>query len=292
MSAPALQLDHLTKRYGSTLAVDDVSLTINEGDVVGFLGPNGAGKSTTLRLALGLIRPSAGHASIFGAPAGSLAARQHCAYVPGDVTLWPQLTGGQAIELLQSLHGSFDAGYAQTLLERFELDPHVRVRAYSKGNRQKVALVAAFSTRAPLLLLDEPTSGLDPLMERAFRVCIAEAHERGQAVLLSSHILSEVEQLSTRVAMIRAGQLVRVADIDELRQHVGVSFDVVGDVTGIDKVAGVASVSVLGETTTVQVGGDIGPVLAFLASKTIVSLRTREASLEEIFLSYYDQPSA
>ena len=178
MATRALDINDMVKDFGTTRAVDHVSLSLEPGEVVGFLGPNGAGKSTTLRLALGLLRPTSGSVHVLGFPAGSDEARARVAYVAGDVSLWPQLTGEDTLTLLASLHGSTDGAYTTELIERFELDTRKRLRAYSKGNRQKVALIGAFATRAEVLLLDEPTSGLDPLMERVFRECVVEARER------------------------------------------------------------------------------------------------------------------
>jgi ABC-2 type transport system ATP-binding protein len=284
----ALDINDLVKDYGATRAVDHVTLALEPGEVVGFLGPNGAGKSTTLRLSLGLLRPTSGTVQILGYRAGSDEARAHVAYVAGDVSLWPQLTGADTLTLLASLHGSTDAAYTDQLVERFELDTSKRVRAYSKGNRQKVALIGAFATRAEVLLLDEPTSGLDPLMERVFRECVVEARDRGQAILLSSHMLSEVEHLCSRVAMIRSGQLVAVADVAQLQAHVGVEFDVIGDAGDLSVVPGVTRVETLPDGVRVRVVGAPGAFFAALASANVTAVHGREASLEEIFLSYYD----
>jgi ABC-2 type transport system ATP-binding protein len=212
--------------------------------------------------------------------------------VPGDVTLWPQLTGEDTLTLLASLHGSTDLAYTQELIERFELDPRKRLRAYSKGNRQKVALIGAFATRAPVLLLDEPTSGLDPLMERVFRECVVEARERDQAILLSSHMLSEVEHLCSRVAMIRSGQLVTVADVADLQARIGVEFDVIGDVGDLSEVAGVVHVEALPDGVRVRVAGSPAAFFAALAHSDVTAVHGREASLEEIFLSFYDDAPA
>lgn len=289
MGLHAIEAKELTKSFGQVRAVDSLNLTVDAGEVVGFLGSNGAGKSTTLRLMLGLLQPTSGEATILGHPAGSPSARQHVAYVPGDVALWPQLTGREAIGLLGSLHGSMDVDYRDHLFEQFELDPEKRIRAYSKGNRQKVAIIAAFATRADVLLLDEPTSGLDPLMERVFRDCVVEAQARGQAILLSSHMLTEVEHLCARVAMIREGHLVTIADVEDLRSHVGLEFDIVGTVGDLSGVAGVSDFTSTSDGAHLQLTGSPGPLLAALADQHVTSLRTREASLEEIFLSYYDQ---
>lgn len=284
-----LSLQGLTKTFDTTLAVSDVSLEVNAGQVVGFLGPNGAGKTTTLRLALGLLRPSAGTATVLGHAAGSDAARAVTAYVPGDVTMWPQLTGEETINFLLTLHGTKNDAYRDELIERFELNPRKRLRAYSKGNRQKVALVAAFATQAPLLLLDEPTSGLDPLMDLVFRECVAEAAQRGQAVFLSSHILSEVDQLCSDVAMIRGGRLVSVAKISELRARIGIEFDVFGPSLQFDDVAGVSIVSTLSGGLRVKVAGELPAFFASLSGQGVTSLTSRESSLEEIFLAHYGE---
>lgn len=204
----AIQTAHLTKRFGDIVAVDDLNLTVDPGEVFGFLGPNGAGKSTTIRLLLGLIRPNAGSATVFGVDVGDIRrAHQHLAYVPADVALWTSLTGAEILELLGNVGPSVDIDYRTELVTRFQLDLDRPGKAYSTGNRQKVALVAAFATRTPLLVLDEPTSGLDPLMEREFRNCVVEARERGQTVFLSSHQLAEVEAVCDRVAILRSGPI-------------------------------------------------------------------------------------
>ena len=287
-----MDIRDLVKDYGSTRAVDHVSLQLEAGEVLGFLGPNGAGKSTTLRLALGLLRPTSGSVAVLGHSAGSDEARARVAYVAGDVALWPQLTGADTLTLLASLRGGTDDAYAAQLVERFELDTRKRMRAYSKGNRQKVALIGAFATRADVLLLDEPTSGLDPLMDRVFRECVVEARERGQAILLSSHMLSEVEHLCSRVAMIRSGRLFSVADVAELQTRVGVEFDVIGDVGDLGVVEGVTHVEALPDGMRVRVVGPPGAFFAALASRNVTAIHGRESSLEEIFLSFYDESSA
>src|SRR5947209_5868695 len=209
----------LTKRYGATLALDDLDLTVASGEAYGYLGPNGAGKTTTIRLLLGLHRPSAGRAEIFGADAWAQAVPAHrrAAYVSGEPYLWPTLTGAETFALLANLHGGADASYRTELVRRFELDEHKRIRALSKGNRQKVQLIAGLATRAELLLFDEPTSGLDPLMEMVFRDCVHEATGRGQTVFLSSHILSEVEATCDRGGILKAGRLVDEGTLSDLR---------------------------------------------------------------------------
>jgi ABC-2 type transport system ATP-binding protein len=291
VSPHVIEARDLTKAFGRTKAVVGLNLTVDAGHVVGFLGPNGAGKSTTLRMLLGLLRPTSGGAFIVGEPAGSAAARAHVAYVPGDVALWPQLTGREAMDLLGRLHGSFDASYRDELIERFELDPNKRIRAYSTGNRQKVAIIAAFATRAEAMLLDEPTSGLDPLMERVFRGCVLEAQQRGQAVLLSSHMLAEVEHLCERVAMIRQGVLGSIEEVSALRSRVGVEYEVTGSLGDLTGIAGVTEVHALPDGARIRVVGPPGPLLAALAASEVTSVRSKEASLEEIFMSFYDGAS-
>src|SRR5919198_3837578 len=216
---PAIEISGLVKTFGPTRALDRLDLTVRRGEVHGFLGPNGAGKSTTIRVLLGLLHADSGTARLLGGDPWSDAVELHrrLAYVPGDVNLWPNLTGGEAIDLLGRLRGGLDAGRRAELIERFELDPTKKGRTYSKGNRQKVALVAAFASDVDLLILDEPTSGLDPLMEEVFQRCVEEERERGRTVLLSSHILSEVEALCDRVSIIRKGRTVESGTLAELR---------------------------------------------------------------------------
>src|SRR3954469_20686225 len=223
----AIRTEGLVKTFGSTRALDGLELEVAEGEVHGFLGPNGSGKSTTIRVLLGLLRADSGSATLLGGDPWREATALHrrLAYVPGDVTLWPNLSGGEAIDLLARLRGGLDEQRRAALLARFELDPTKKGRAYSKGNRQKVALVAALASDVELLILDEPTSGLDPLMEEVFRECVAEERERGRTVLLSSHILSEVEALCDRVTIIRAGRTVETGTLSELRHLTRITID-------------------------------------------------------------------
>ncbi len=219
-TSPAVEISGLRKSFGRTQALDGLDLTVARGDVTGFLGPNGAGKSTTIRVLLGLLRADGGTVRLLGGDPWRDAVTLHrkIAYVPGDVTLWPNLTGMQAIDFLTALRGDgVDQKRRDQLIERFELDPHKKARTYSKGNRQKVAIIAAFSTRSELFVLDEPTSGLDPLMEQAFQQCVREVAERGAAVLLSSHILAEVEKLCDTVTIVRAGRTVRSGKLADMR---------------------------------------------------------------------------
>src|SRR4029453_16836670 len=215
----AIEVSSLVKTFGRTRALDGLDLSVATGEVHGFLGPNGSGKSTTIRILLGLLRADAGEARLLGGGPGGEAVTLHrrLAYVPGDVNLWPNLTGGEVIDLLGSLRGGLDPARREALLERFDLDPRKKARTYSKGNRQKVALVAALASDAELLVLDEPTSGLDPLMEAQFQACIREERATGRTVLLSSHILAEAEALCDRVSIIRHGRTVQTGSLSELR---------------------------------------------------------------------------
>jgi ABC-2 type transport system ATP-binding protein len=296
---PAVRCEHLSKRFATTLAVDDLSLTVEPGEVFGFLGPNGAGKSTTIRLLLGLIRPSGGSVSVFGIPATDVErAHQQLVYVPADVELWPTLTGRECLDLLAGVGPGTDTAYRAELVERFDLEVDRRARTYSSGNRQKVALVAAFATRAPLLVLDEPTSGLDPLMEREFRRCIAEAAGRGQTVFLSSHQLAEVEAVCQRVGILRRGRLAEVGGLDDLRRlrRSEVIAELARPAPELDRLAqlpGVADVRWLSPVrVTLALTGPPGPVLRALADADVLRLDVREPSLEEIFLDYYGEVAA
>jgi ABC-2 type transport system ATP-binding protein len=295
MDDAAVRTDNLSKRYGRVLALDGLTLEVPAGEVFGFLGPNGAGKSTTIRLLLGLARPSAGRARIFGVDAGDVArAHRSIAYVPADVALWPQLTGAEILELLARTGPGVSTGYRDELVERFELDLSKPARAYSTGNRQKVALVAAFATDAPLLVLDEPTSGLDPLMEREFRRAVAEAREKGRTVFLSSHQLAEVEAVCDRVAILRAGRLAEVATVSELRRRhrADVTVTYTGAAPELATLPGVDAVeSIVEGQLRFALTGPPGPVLHALAAADIASLAIREPSLEEIFLDYYGEPA-
>jgi ABC-2 type transport system ATP-binding protein len=288
----AIRTELLTKRYGATLALDALELTVEEGEVYGYLGPNGAGKTTTIRLLLGLHRPSSGRAELFGVDAWSepVTAHRRVAYVAGEPFLWPALTSAETFEFLARLHGSTDVAYRDELVERFQLDTRKKIRALSKGNRQKVQLIAALATRADLLLLDEPTSGLDPLMEMVFRECLKEAKQRGQGVFLSSHILSEVEAVCDRVGILRAGKLVDQGTLKELRhlsaQRVEVTF--AGRAPELPPLPGVEVSSAGPSALRFEVAGSIGPLIAALAEHPVATLTSREPSLEEIFLHHYD----
>ena len=287
----AIRTQGLAKHFGDAAALRPLDLEVRVGEVVGYLGPNGAGKTTTIRCLLGLARASAGRATIFGIDAQARPAEAHrrLAYVPGDANLWPGLTGEETLHLLGRVQGQVDRAYRAELVERFRLDPSKRVRTYSKGNRQKVLLIAALSSRADLLILDEPTTGLDPLMEQAFRESIGEARRRGQAVFLSSHILSEVEALSDRVAILRAGELIDIGTLAEMRHLSALSVDATfdGAPPDLSRVPGVVSVEVQGNHVHCQVTGSVEPLLGVLAASGVHQLLSREPSLEELFLAHY-----
>jgi ABC-2 type transport system ATP-binding protein len=282
----------LCKRYGDTVALDRLELAVNEGEVYGYLGPNGAGKTTTIRLLLGLHRPTAGRAELFGIDAWSnpVQAHRRVAYVAGEPFLWPAMTGAETLEFLARLRGGVDVAYRDALIGRFQLDTAKKVRALSKGNRQKVQLIAAFASRAELLLLDEPTAGLDPLMEVAFRDTVVEAKQRGQAIFLSSHILSEVEALCDRVGILRNGRLVDEGTLQQLRhlaaQTVEVTFT--GPAPRLPRLDGVHVEHAGANALRFEVTGAIGPLIDALAGHSVATLTSREPSLEEIFLHHYD----
>jgi ABC-2 type transport system ATP-binding protein len=288
---PAIRTEGLSKRYGTVDALRDLDLEVAEGEVVGYLGPNGAGKTTTIRLLLGLIRPTAGHAAIFGLDCQRQAveAHRHIAYVAGEASLWPSLTGAETLHLLGRVQGWVDPGYKEELIGRFDLDPSKKVRTYSKGNRQKLILIAALMTRAALLVLDEPTNGLDPLMEQAFRHCIHEAKENGQSVFLSSHILSEVEALCDRVGILREGRLVEIGTLAEMRHLSALTVEATfeGSVPDLSRVPGVTAVEIQGSVVRCQVRGTVEPLLKVLAASGVHELLSREPSLEELFLAQY-----
>ena len=288
----AIRTEKLTKRYGDSVALDGLDLTVVPGEVYGFLGPNGSGKTTTIRLLLGLHRPTSGRAEVFGIDAwrDPVAAHRRVAYVAGEPFLWPALTGGETLAFLATLHGGSDEAYRDLLIERFQLDTSKRIRALSKGNRQKVQLIAALATRAELLLLDEPTSGLDPLMEMVFRESVREARERGQTVFLSSHILSEVEAVCDRVGILRQGRLVDEGTLSRLRhlsaQRIEVTFD--GPAPQLPPLEGVTALSAGENALRFEVSGGVGPLMAALGPHPVIALTSREPSLEEIFLHHYD----
>jgi ABC-2 type transport system ATP-binding protein len=288
-----IEVDRLEKTFGTTHALDGLDLTVGEGEVHGFLGPNGAGKSTTIRVLLGMLRANGGSATLFGRDVwrDAVALHREVAYVPGDVTLWPSLTGGEIIDLLARMRGGLDTARRADLIERFDLDPHKKARSYSKGNRQKVAVISAFSSHARLLLLDEPTSGLDPLMEKVFRDCIAEARARGVTVLLSSHILSEVDALCEKVTIIRAGKSVESGSIASMRHlsRTSITAELTGDPGDLGRIPGVEDIRIDGRTLHCQVDADsLGALIRTLGDTGVRSLVSTPPTLEELFLRHYE----
>lgn len=294
--APVIDMRAVVKHFGSTVALDGLDLQVDAGEVHGFLGPNGAGKTTTLRILLGMLRSDAGTVSILGGDPWSDAVELHkrLAYVPGEVNLWPQLTGGEVIDLLGRLHGGLDERRRARYLEMFELDPTKKARTYSKGNRQKVALVSALAADVPLLLLDEPTSGLDPLMDARFRECMHEFRDNGGTVLLSSHILSEAEALSDRVTIIRNGKAMESGTLADLR-HLSLTkvTAVVQHVPeGLSQIEGVHDLQVADGRITCEVqDAGMGPLMAALSGGGLQSLTSQPPTLEEMFLRHYQDDS-
>jgi ABC-2 type transport system ATP-binding protein len=288
----AIEIHGLTKSFGSVRALDGLDMTVREGEVHGFLGPNGAGKSTTIRVLLGLVRADGGVVRLLGGDPWSDAVSLHrqLAYVPGDVTLWPSLTGGETIDLLARMRGGIDAGRRAELIERFDLDPTKKARAYSKGNRQKVSLVSAFSSNARLLLLDEPSTGLDPLMENVFQQCVGEARDRGVTVLLSSHILAETEALCDRVTIIRAGRTVESGTLDSMRHlsRTSIKAELLSNPGDLTRMPGVEDVSFDGNTLHAQVdSAGLGELIRVLGQAGVRSLISQPPTLEDLFLRHY-----
>jgi len=290
---PAIEIRGLHKNFGQVTALDGLDLTVHAGEVHGFLGPNGAGKSTTLRVLLGLVKADAGTVRLLGGDPWTDAVDLHreIAYVPGDVTLWPSLSGGEIIGLLARMRGGIDERRRDELIERFDLDPTKKARTYSKGNRQKVSLISAFSSRARLLLLDEPSSGLDPLMENVFQQCVAEASRGGATVLLSSHILAETEALCQRVTIIRAGRVIESGSLDSLRHlhRTSIQADLMRDPGDLTRIPGVADIRYHGTVLHAQVdSASLGELIAVLGAAGVRSLTSRPPTLEELFLRHYD----
>jgi polyether ionophore transport system ATP-binding protein len=287
----AIRTNNLSKTFGQTEALVDLNLDVPVGEVLGYLGPNGAGKTTTIRLLLGLVNATRGRAEIFGVDcqANPVQAHRRVAYVPGEANLWPSLTGAETLHLLGRVQGTVDTVYRDALIERFDLDPSKKVRAYSKGNRQKLILIAGLMTRADLLLLDEPTAGLDPLMERTFRTCIDEARDRGQTVFLSSHILAEVEALCDRIAILRAGRLAEIGTLEQMRHLSALQVEAELDTTAPDlsRIPGVSAIEIDGNRVRCQVAGPTEELMRVLASAGVRRLVSREPSLEELFLAHY-----
>jgi ABC-2 type transport system ATP-binding protein len=273
-------------------ALDHLDITVKKGEILGYLGPNGAGKTTTIRLLLGLIKPTAGTAKIFGKEVQHNAAELHkkIAYVPGETSFWPNMTGAETLRFLTNIHGSSNDGYQEELIKKFDFDPNKKVRSYSKGNRQKIALITALSSKAELLIFDEPTSGLDPVMAKVFRDEVLAAKENGQTVFLSSHMLEEVEELCDRVAVLREGELVELGTLDELRHLSALTIDATFSTSppDVSKVKNVSNVTVHDNHLRCNVNGSIDELLLIVAKAKPISFLSRKPSLEELFLALYD----
>jgi len=288
-----LKTTKLTKQFGKFTALDGVDLELNEGEIYGFIGPNGAGKSTTIRILLGMLKATSGEARIFGKDAWSDAVDIHkrIAYVPGDVNLWPNLTGGEVIDLFINMRGTEIQGKREALIDRFNFDPSKKCRTYSKGNRQKVALIAAFAADADLFILDEPTSGLDPLMERAFQQCVLDAKSCGKTVLLSSHILSEVEKLCDRVGIIREGQIIERGTLDELRHLTRTNLTVQTKevIANLSNLKGVFNLETNDLEVSFQIDSEeLDTVIRYISQFGIVKLESAPPTLEDLFMKHYE----
>lgn len=292
MAASVLEVRNLTKRFGKVTAIDGIDLTLNPGEVFGYIGPNGAGKTTTINVLLGILKASSGSAEIFGMDAWKDAVEIHkrVSFVPGDVNLWPNLTGGEVIDLFTSLRGKADPAKRERLLDLFQLDPTKKCRTYSKGNRQKVALVAAFASNADLYILDEPTSGLDPIMEQVFQECVNEQKEQGKTILLSSHILSEVERLCDRVSIIREGKIIETGTLSQLRHLTSTTMtvDTAAPIENLEAIPGVSGIQRLSHGVSFQVeAAEIGSVVAQLSQYGITKLESTPPTLENLFMRHY-----
>lgn len=293
--AAIIETKNLTKRYGDKSALDNLTITLEKGEILGYLGPNGAGKTTTIRLLLGLIQPTNGDAKIFGLDAVKDAAEIHrrIAYVPGETSLWPSLSGAETLRLLANVHGGSDADYENELIKKFRFDTNKKVRSYSKGNRQKIALIAALATRADLLIFDEPTSGLDPVMAKVFRDEVLAAKKNRQSVFLSSHIMEEVEELCDRVCVLREGALIETGTLDDLRHLSAVTVEATFKQTPPDvhKIKNVSAIEIRDHFLRCNVHGPVDELLSVIAQAKSISLLSRKPSLEELFLALYDQPT-
>ncbi|MCL2663952.1 MAG: ABC transporter ATP-binding protein [Oscillospiraceae bacterium] len=294
MSDYSLEITNLTKKFGKLTALDGVNVTVEKGEVFGYIGPNGAGKTTTIRVMLGILKATAGCAKVFGMDAWRDAVEIHkrVAYVPGDVILWPNLTGGEVIDLFVTLRGKHDKTRREKLLEMFDLDPTKKCRTYSKGNRQKVALVAAFASDAELFILDEPTSGLDPLMGHIFQECVQEQKNLGKGVFLSSHIMSEVEQLCDKVGIIKNGKIVDTGTLGELRHLTRVNMKVVTEkpVEGLTNLTGVHNIKEDKEGIDFQVDYEsVGAAVELISKYGVKKFESAPPTLEELFMSHYDK---
>lgn len=290
---PVLEVKNLTKRFGKFHALNGVNIELNKGEIYGFIGPNGAGKSTTIRVLLGILKATEGTAKIFGKDAWNDAVEIHkrIAYVPGDVNLWPNLTGGEVIDLFISLRGGNNKSRRAELIKKFDLDPTKKCRTYSKGNRQKVALVAAFSSDADLYILDEPTSGLDPLMEQVFQECVMDAKNAGKSVLLSSHILSEVEKLCDKVAIIRQGEIIETGTLSELRHltRTNLLVETKQPITALNEFKGVHDINEIGISLSFQVDTEeLDNIITHISQFGITKLESAPPTLEDLFMRHYE----
>ncbi len=288
-----INIENLTKRFGNLTALDGVNLEVQEGEVYGYIGPNGAGKTTTIRILLGILKATAGTVTIFGRDAWRDAVEIHrrVAYVPGEVNLWPDLTGGEVIDLLVKLRGSNNKSRREELIEKFDLDPTKKCGTYSKGNRQKVALVAAFAADADLYILDEPSSGLDPLMDRVFQECVLEAKKNGKSVFLSSHILSEVEKLCDKVSIIRQGKIVEAGALHELRHltRANVLVETGRPAASLAELRGVHNIRENGQVYSFQVDTEeLGRVINYVSQFDILRLECAPPTLEDLFMRHYE----
>ena len=293
MASLNLETANMTKKFGKLTALNGIDLKVNEGEVFGYIGPNGAGKTTTIRVLLGILQATEGSAKVFGLDAWKDAVEIHkrVAYVPGDVNLWPNLTGGEVIDLFVSLRGKHDKARREKLLEMYDLDPSKKCRTYSKGNRQKVALVAAFASDVDLFILDEPTSGLDPLMEQVFQECVLEQKNSGKGIFLSSHILSEVERLCDRVSIIREGRLVETGTLSELRHLTRITMTIVTEtpVDGLENMSGVHGVRKQQDGLSFQVdSAEIGSVVSYISKYNVKKLESTPPTLEDLFMRHYN----
>lgn len=287
-----LRVEDLTKNYGIHTALHKINFEINKGEIFGFIGPNGAGKSTTIRILLGIIKATGGKATILGQNVwkNTIYIHQKIAYVPSDVTLWPNLTGGEVIDLFLKLQGTTNKRKKENLIELFDFDPSKKCCTYSKGNRQKVALISAFASDAELFILDEPTSGLDPLMEKVFQDCIIQVKKEEKSVLLSSHILSEVERLCDRVAIIRKGEIIQTGTLEELKKlnYLLLNVKTKNEVIGIEKACGIYEVTKHNDFLSLKVNKNkLGEIIDFLNTFYITDLNTSTPTLEELFMQHY-----
>ncbi|GGI39591.1 ABC transporter ATP-binding protein [Mammaliicoccus stepanovicii] len=289
-----LKVNQITKSFGKFKALNGVEFTVNEGEIFGFIGPNGSGKSTTIKAILGMLKTNSGTIEVFGKDAWTQAVEIHenIAYVPGDVNLWPNLTGGEVIDLFLKLSGTKNNEKRDALIKKFDLDPTKKCSSYSKGNRQKIALIAAFATNADLLILDEPTSGLDPLMEQVFQECVLEKKREGKSILLSSHILSEVEKLCDRVGIIRKGEIVETGSLNDLRHLTRMHFVVQTKekLTALEQQVGVHDITIEEDTYHFQVDSkEVSNVIKYLGQFELMKLESMPPTLEDLFMRHYGE---